>query len=302
MGTWSYQGGHRPFVPPEWDVVATLTGHREAVTAVGYHPDGNLIISGSSDSQVKMWARQEEGGAQKWLEVASLTDQPDVITAVAFDTKAKFFLTASGDGTLNIWRFEPGNPKKCTVCDRVSNHASAITAAAWSPDQARPRFITGSTDRSARIYGISANDGKATLKETVQGHTDGITCVDFDPHGKHFVTGSHDNTLKVWEITGGQEKFTLFGHNDKVTSVAWSPDGNVIVSSSSDRTARVWTQERGDWDDWRATRLGLGSVTRAEYPGKEKIFTRKDANERNSAIAWSPPKDKDKEWGDKEQF
>ena len=57
----------------------------------------------------------------------------------------------------------------------------------------------------------------------------------FSPDGKRIVTGSGDQTVKVWDADTGQEVLTLKGHTAQVTSVAFSPDGKRIVSGSGTR-------------------------------------------------------------------
>ena len=44
------------------------------------------------------------------------------------------------------------------------------------------------------------------------------------------MSGSDDNTLKVWDAQSGQETLTLKGHTGIVWSVSFSPDGKRIVS------------------------------------------------------------------------
>jgi hypothetical protein len=64
--------------------------------------------------------------------------------------------------------------------------------------------------------------------------------VAFSPDGRRIVSGSDDNTLKVWDATSGQETLTLKGHTRAVWCVAFSPDGRRIVSGSWDKTLKVW--------------------------------------------------------------
>jgi WD40 repeat protein len=69
--------------------------------------------------------------------------------------------------------------------------------------------------------------------------------VSFSPDGKRIVSGSVDNTLKVWDAQTGQETLTLKGHADDVNSVSFSPDGKRIVSGSDDETVKVWDAQTG---------------------------------------------------------
>ena len=62
----------------------------------------------------------------------------------------------------------------------------------------------------------------------------------FSPDGSRFVTGSLDNTAKVWDANGGAELLTLKGRTDPLYSASFSPDGSRIVTGSDDKTAKVW--------------------------------------------------------------
>ena len=75
--------------------------------------------------------------------------------------------------------------------------------------------------------------------KVLKGHTDKVTSIAFSPDGKRIVSGSHNKSVQVWDVSTGELK-VLNGHTDKVTSVAFSPDGKQIVSGSNDNSIRVW--------------------------------------------------------------
>jgi len=77
---------------------------------------------------------------------------------------------------------------------------------------------------------------------TLRGHDEVVYLVAFSPDGKRIISGSHDNTIKVWDAETGDELMTLRGH-DGLASIAFSPDGKRIVSAGY--TIKVWDSATG---------------------------------------------------------
>ncbi|CAD6196126.1 unnamed protein product [Caenorhabditis auriculariae] len=93
---------------------------------------------------------------------------------------------------------------------------------------------------------IIANWRKKQIRGScvLRGHDDHvITCMHI--HGDILVTGSDDNTLRVWSIDQGICRFTLTGHTGGVWTSHITSDGRYIVSGSTDRTIKVWSTADG---------------------------------------------------------
>ncbi|MBW2647649.1 MAG: hypothetical protein JRE23_16040 [Deltaproteobacteria bacterium] len=84
------------------------------------------------------------------------------------------------------------------------------------------------------------------LIRTLEGHTDWVYAVAVTPDGKRAISGSMDNTLRVWDIKSGEEIQKLEGHTDSVYAVAIMPDGKHAISGSIDKTLRVWDIKSGE--------------------------------------------------------
>ena len=80
----------------------------------------------------------------------------------------------------------------------------------------------------------------SALIRTFEGHSDWVNSVAFSPDGRYALSGSDDETLKLWEITTGREIRTFERHSDGVTSVAFSPDGRYALSGNGDATLKLW--------------------------------------------------------------
>jgi WD40 repeat protein len=77
------------------------------------------------------------------------------------------------------------------------------------------------------------------------GHSAWLTDYEVSRDGKYMVTGSYDNTVKLWDYASGRELVTLSGHQNVVESVAFSPDGRTIASGSYDGTIKFWDVATG---------------------------------------------------------
>jgi uncharacterized delta-60 repeat protein len=75
-------------------------------------------------------------------------------------------------------------------------------------------------------------------------HGDVVNAVAFSQNGKYIVSGSGDNTVRVWESATGKEIAYMI-HGSWVNSVAFSPDGKYVVSGSADHTLSVWDATTG---------------------------------------------------------
>lgn len=70
-------------------------------------------------------------------------------------------------------------------------------------------------------------------------HSDLVPCVAISPDGQTLVSGSDDNTIKLWNLHNGKLNRTLHGDSGLVNCVAISPDGKTIVSGSTEEIV-VW--------------------------------------------------------------
>ncbi|KAJ5917571.1 hypothetical protein N7466_011125 [Penicillium verhagenii] len=81
--------------------------------------------------------------------------------------------------------------------------------------------------------------------QTLEGHSHSVFSVAWSQDGTRLASGSHDNTVKIWDPITGQCTSTFEGHSDSVISIAWSQDGTRLASASRDKSVKIWDPATG---------------------------------------------------------
>ena len=131
-------------------------------------------------------------------------------------------------------------------CQAALDALDAVPAA----DSERPEIIVlreqaerrqpGSA-RLLRRFGGYISIDRAALK----GHKIGVESVCLSGDGRYALSGSSDNTLKLWEVATGTCLRTFKGHTGSVESVCLSGDGRYALSGSLDETLKLWEVATG---------------------------------------------------------
>ncbi|THU97559.1 WD40 repeat-like protein [Dendrothele bispora CBS 962.96] len=239
-------------------------GHMDSVMSVAFSPEGERIVSGSSDNAMRVW------NARTGALEGEFQGHSDWINSVAFSPDGERIVSGSRDKTVRVWNARTGAPDG----DPFQGHNHDVTSVAFSPDG--ERIVSGSYDNTLRVW--NARTG-ALEGDPFQGHREWVFSVAFSPDGERIVSGSRDKTLRVWNArTGVPEGDPFQGHSHWVTSVAFSPDGEKIVSGSCDKTVRVWNARTGvpEGDPFQGHREWVRSV--AFFPDGERIMSGSDDN------------------------
>jgi serine/threonine protein kinase len=223
-------------------------GHKSAVTAVAWSPDGRRMASSSYDSTVQLW------NASDGSHLFTYKGHRAPVFSVAWSPDGTRIASSSWDMTVQIW--DANNGRRLLT---YKGHRGGLFSVAWSPDGTR--IASSSNDDIVQVW--NASDGSELL--TYKGHRDSVNAVTWSLDGIRIASGSADKTVQVWNASDGSELLTCKGHRDSVNAVAWSPDGMLIASGSYDKVVQVWNASDGS-----------------------RLLTYKGHSEPVNAVAWSP--------------
>ncbi|KAI9206639.1 WD40-repeat-containing domain protein [Polychytrium aggregatum] len=104
------------------------------------------------------------------------------------------------------------------------------------------------------------------VRHAFVGHTGNVKCVEFvGEEGKQIVSGSSDNTLRVWDTETANCLEVLEGHTSRIWDVASNKSGAFVASASGDGTVKLWDL-KGARKDCVATYTGfVGDVYSVQY-------------------------------------
>lgn len=200
------------------------------VRAVCFSPDGNWLITGAEDHDVKVWDVRTRTVKYR------LTGHDTDIYSVDASQNSRFIISGSGDKKAKLWNLETG--ELLSTLGGEYGPTDGITSVSVSPTNRH--VAAGSLDRIVRVWDVET----AALVRQFEGHKDSVYSVAFSPDGSLLLSGSLDKTVKLWDLVTSQAsqqcRISLSGHKDFVLSVAFSPDNRWLISGSKDRTVQFW--------------------------------------------------------------
>lgn len=193
-----------------------LEGHEGGVWALQY--EGNVLVSGSTDRSVRVWDIEKGLCTQvfyghtstvRCLQILMPTKTGKMENGDDVMMPAKpLIITGSRDSQLRVWRLPEAGSRRYIQTGPPANDADC------------PYFI-----------------------RTLQGHTHSVRAI--AAHADTLVSGSYDNTVRVWRISTGETVHVLQGHTQKVYSVVLDVERNRCISGSMDSYVKIWDLETG---------------------------------------------------------
>jgi WD40 repeat protein len=208
--------------------IYTLLGHRSAINTLAFSKDGKYLLSGSRDSSIAFWNIDNNFGLEKKVTVSNAS-----ITSISFSPSGKE-LSVSTYKRFLIYKY----PEFKKICARQKAHSSFVECANFSANG--EMLVTSSwRDNSLILWNNKFKKVKA-FAETEW--TDNAIFVSGD---KYIASVNHNNTIKLWDVKGGNLVRTFAGHTDWVYDLFITKDEKYLVSCALDKTIKIWDFNSG---------------------------------------------------------
>jgi WD40 repeat protein len=106
------------------------------------------------------------------------------------------------------------------------------------------------------------------------GHTESVRICRVSKDGKKLITGSSDQTVKIWDISSGVLLANIKEHKEEITKIITNPNGKHFISIDGDSRAFLWNVDNGE-PALRFDSLNKTLYTRDAdfYPDGSKLLT-----------------------------
>ncbi|XP_022177285.1 cilia- and flagella-associated protein 52-like [Myzus persicae] len=225
ISSWN-DGRIRSFTPETGRLLYTIHNcHNNGVSAIAMCKDGMKLVSGGGDGQVRVWQVNGTNGVL----IAVLKEHKGAVTSIDLHRLGHEAITSSADGTCIVWDIVRYTRLSIMFSTTV------FTSAMYHPNGTQ--LLTSGTNRYIGFW--ESLDG-SLIREIEGSPVSALNSLDITPTGKYFVTGSSDQTVKVWLYNEGVPTHVGVGHAGVVTNVRVSPDGRYLVSTSMDGGIFLW--------------------------------------------------------------
>jgi WD40 repeat protein len=209
-----------------WDlargqVQGTVPGHSPNTT-LALHPSGSPVAAGTDDGSVRFWDTGSLAEARPPLHVLN-----DRARSVAFSPDGKRVAVGGAGGKVVVCEYPEGK-----VLKTIDGKAEAMNVC-FSPDGQWLAASYAVPDPVVRVVGLTRPGAR-----TLIGHTGNVNGLAFGPDGKVLMTAASDGTLRLWDLTGREDRQLVYDSSalgQHFRFLALSADGRHLAVPCGDQ-------------------------------------------------------------------
>jgi WD40 repeat protein/tRNA A-37 threonylcarbamoyl transferase component Bud32 len=253
-----------------WDADGKAVGqrldHPHTVDKLAFSPDGKKLLSYCFDRAIRLWNIEDLNAVQLIGEMSNDTGQT-AINALTFSPNSKLVAAVGAGGFVRLWDAETAKPFGPRLQQKDSVHAVLFCTddVLVTGGKEGLKFYTVGTDEliaetkglgrivsldyapDLKLLAAGGTDGNGrtiwesgVLRHTLN-HNDHVKATLFSRDGKRLLTGSADQTARLWDTSSPIPVGMPFSMPCPIYHVAFSPDGKTILAQGPDKVVRLWS-------------------------------------------------------------
>lgn len=228
-----------PYDTYESNVLAgTLVAHTDAVWGLAYSGIKNQLLSCSADGTVRLWTPQEKLPCICTYNGDKGHGIPTSVDFIGCDPA--HMVTSFNTGSAVIYDLETSQSLVMLSSQvdsglQSSNHINRVVS-----HPTLPVTITAHEDRHIKFF----DNKTGKMIHSMVAHLDAVTSLAVDPNGIYLMSGSHDCSIRLWNLDSKTCVQEITAHRKKldesIYDVAFHPSKAYIASAGADALAKVF--------------------------------------------------------------
>uniref|UniRef100_A0A8C7W9P9 Striatin-3 n=1 Tax=Oncorhynchus mykiss TaxID=8022 RepID=A0A8C7W9P9_ONCMY len=215
-------------------LAGTWLGHTDAVWGLAYSGIKNRLLSCSADGTVKLWNPQEKNPC---ISTYNAEKEHGIPTAVDFNGCDPAHMVASFN-TGNAVIYDLETSQAAVVFAGQGENTNHINKVVSHPTL--PVTITAHEDRDIKFF----DNKSGKVIHAMVAHLDAVTSLAVDPNGIYLMSGSHDCSIRLWNLDSKTCVQEITAHrmksDESIYDVAFHPSKAYIASAGADALAKVF--------------------------------------------------------------
>jgi WD40 repeat protein len=151
-----------------------------------------------------------------------------------------------GGGAVGI--LDAKTPSKLQETPLFTGHRGAVLDLDWNPFN-DAILATASNDSTVKVW-VVPESGPQTTDQSAQdlrAHTRKVGTVRWNPVAENILASSGaDYNVIVYDVRGGDARFTVGGHSNLISSCEWNYNGSLLATACKDKKMRLIDPRAGN--------------------------------------------------------
>ncbi|XP_029454851.1 striatin-3 isoform X4 [Rhinatrema bivittatum] len=219
-------------------LAGTLSGHTDAVWGLAYSSIKNHLLSCSADGTIRLWNSQEKSPCISTFNREKENGIPTSVDFIGCDPAHVVASFSTGSAVLYDLETSQLLTALSSSMDSISQLNSHINRVVSHPTL--PVTITAHEDRHIKFF----DNKTGKMIHSMVAHLDAVTSLAVDPNGIYLMSGSHDCSIRLWNLDSKTCVQEITAHRKKldesIYDVAFHPSKAYIASAGADALAKVF--------------------------------------------------------------
>jgi len=244
----------------DFSVLTRLRGHDEAIQSIDFSPDSRKLVSSDNRGNIMVWDINSTSSlftipTADWVHSVKFSSSGNELIAIQgyekraliFDLQGHLIAELPAQKQVNDLEINFDKTEVYLGCHNEIQVWSLLTRRITRKIPFSGLMCMTMNHNNSQL-GIGLSSGDVVILNTeleeqakLSGHFKPVLSIDFSIEDSELISGSSDQTIRIWNLENGQEIVQLMNeHAGSVQAVRFISDNNFFATGGENLTLKIW--------------------------------------------------------------